>query len=79
MRHLRIPSIESHKLKSARNAVLGARNERTKTKEEEEEGAHFGKVRGAETSLLSAVIVPHMKNARDIYASDKNSFRSRKA
>lgn len=67
---LGIFSVEFHKLESARNAVG------QKKKEEE---AHFGEERRAETSLLSAAIVPHIKNARNICTSEKNSFRSRKA
>jgi len=53
-----------------------AKEEREKTKKEE---AFFGEERSGETSLLSAAIVPHIKNARNICTSEKNSFRSRKA
>lgn len=60
-----------------RNAVVQKKKERkTKEEEEEEEEAHFGEERRAETSLLSAAIVPHIKNARNICTSEKNSFRS---
>jgi len=44
-----------------------------------EEEAHFSEESRAETSPLSAAIVPHIKNVRNIFTSDKNSFRSRKA
>jgi len=52
------------------------KEEREKMKEEE---AYFGKERRNEVPLLSAAIVPHIKNARNICTSEKNSFCSHKA
>lgn len=47
---------------------MDEREEKNGEEEEVEVEVHSSEERGAETSLLSAVIVPHIKDARNISA-----------